>query len=804
MLPDQEAILKSSASTEDYALSETRARAGYRPQYERNTLQLNRGMDRFSEIGYLAGIEATDWSWAPLFADFDNDGWKDLFITNGIYRRPNDLDYINAVSAAATQQSLAHGIDEQNLQLVKQMPQVALPDHAFRNNGDLTFTESAAAWGLAEPGFSNGAAYVDLDNSGALDLVVNNLNAPASIYRNRARELGRHSNVAVALKGAGNNTAGIGAKVIVVAGGTRQLLEQSPTRGFQSSVDPRLHFGLGAATIVDSLTVIWPDRRFQVLTKVPVNRVLVLSQADASGRYDYSPPKTGIPPFEDVTATVRVPYRHVENRFLDTDREPLLTQLLSTEGPALAIGDVNGDGRDDMYVGGAKWQPGKLLLQLPDGGFVAASERVFAADSIGEDVAAAFFDANGDGRPDLYVATGGNEFGGRNDALRDRLYINDGGGSFHRATDALPGFFDNSSCVVPGDFDGDGDIDLFVGSRAVPQRYGLTPQSHLLENDGSGHFTDVASSKSDAIANAGLVTGAAWTDYDGDGKLDLLITGEWMPVRVLHQEDGRFVDRTGAAGFADHDGWWNVITVADLNGDGRPDLVLGNLGLNSLVHASPKEPARLFVGDFANNGSIEQFLTFYNHGTSYPLAGRDDILRALPALRERFPTYKSFGAARLEDILPNSAIARATVRQARDFASSVALNNGDGTFTIRPLPTEAQFAPVRAALARDFDGDGRIDLLLAGNFFAVTPAIGRYDASYGLLLRGDGHGRFASVDLAAMGVVIDGQVRHLGELRDGKGNRYIVAARNDTTPQILRETGGAQPAVAAPRAAIGH
>ena len=786
MLPYKEEVLKSSATTESFNVYDMKLRAGYHPQYARNTLQLNRGSGKFSEIGYLAGIAATDWSWAPLFADLDNDGRKDLFITNGIYRRPNDLDYINYVGNPAVQASLAQGATEQNAAVLKKMPHVPLVKFAFRNNGDLTFTDMASAWGLGQEGFSNGAAYVDLDNSGSLDLVVNNVNAPASIYRNHARDVNKRSSLTVTLLGDGENTAGIGAKVMIAAGGTHQLLEVSPTRGFQSSVDPRLHFGLGDAARADSLTVVWPDRRFQRLTNVPANQPLRLSQAQAGGRYDYRPAAAAEPLFTDVTTQHRIPYRHAENDFYDTNREPLVTHLLSTEGPALAVADVNGDGLDDMYAGGAKWQAGKLLLQQRDGSFRSASERVFAADSLSEDVDAAFFDANGDGRPDLYVASAGNEFGGRNEALRDRLYLNDGNGSFHRAGDALPALFDNSSCVAPGDFDGDGDIDLFVGSRVVPQQYGLTPKSHLLENDGTGRFTEVTAQRADALETAGMVTSAAWMDYDGDGHLDLIVAGEWMPVRVFHQEGGRFVDRTVAAGLTGSEGWWNSVTVADLNGDSRPDLVLGNLGLNSYITASAKEPARLYVDDFANDGSLEQILTFYKHGVSYPLPGRDDIVRQLPALRSRYPTYADFGASRIEDILPAASLARATVRQAAGFVSSVAINKGNGRFSLHALPTEAQFAPVRTALVRDFDGDGKADLLVAGNFFAVTPAIGRYDASYGQLLHGLGDGRFTAVDMTASGLLLEGQVRHLAELRSAKGETLIVAARNDTTLQLLR------------------
>ena len=788
MLPDREDVLKTSSTAEGFNIFEMKTRAGYHPQYSHNTLQLNRGLGKLSDIAYLAGIAATDWSWAPLFADLDNDGLKDLVITNGIYRRPNDLDYIGYVGNPAVQASLAKAASEESAAILKKMPHVPLANFAFHNNGDLTFTDMASAWGLGGEGFSNGAVYVDLNNSGALDLVVNNINAPASIFRNRARELNKRSSLSVTLRGAGENSAGIGAKVSIVAGGVHQLLEQSPTRGFQSSVDPRLHFGLGAATRVDSLTVVWPDRRFQVLTDVPANQLLVLTQAQAGGRYDYRRVTSATPLFEDVTRQHAIPYRHAENPFHDTDREPLMTHLLSTEGPALAVADVNGDGLDDIFAGGAKWQAGKLLLQQRDGSFRAASERVFAADSLSEDVDAAFFDANGDGRPDLYVASAGNEFAGRSDALRDRLYLNDGNGSFHRALDALPPLFENSSCVVPGDFDGDGDIDVFVGSRVVPQQYGATPKSHLLRNDGSGHFTDVAARQSDELENAGMVTSAAWMDYDGDGHLDLVVAGEWMPVRVFHQESGRFVDRTSAAGLAGADGWWSSVSVADLNADGRPDLVLGNLGLNSFIRASADEPARLYVGDFANDGSLEQILTSYRHGVSYPLAGRDDFAQVLPASRGQFPTYASFGASRIEDIVPSASLARATVRQATTFATSVAINSASGTFTLHALPTEAQFAPVRAVLARDFDGDGKLDLLLAGNFFAVTPSIGRYDASYGQLLHGLGDGRFTAVGMTDSGLLLEGEVRHLAELRAANGQLLVVAARNDTTLQLIRTT----------------
>ena len=639
MLPEREDILKTSANAESFSLFNLMVQAGYQPQYARNALQLNRGKGKFSEIGYLAGVFATDWSWSPLFADLDNDGRKDLFVTNGIYRRPNDMDYITFVSNQAVQATLHDTITDSNLRLLHKMPQVPLANYAFRNEGDLRFKNMAEEWGLAQPGFSNGAAYVDLNNSGNLDLVVNNINAPASIYRNHAREINKNHYLTVQLRGSGANTAGIGAKIEITQKGRKQMVEQMPTRGFLSSVDPRPHFGLGSSSRIDSLTVIWPDHRFQTLTNLEGDRILTLSQKDASGSYRYpnstapSPPARGqpapMPKFTDVTAKSGVDFKHEEDTFYDYNGEPLMPHLLSTEGPRLAVADVNGDGLDDFYVGGAKWQSGKLFIQQRDGTFRASNQPAFAADSLSEDIGATFFDANGDGHPDLLVVSGGNEFWGEQDALRPRLYLNDGHGNFKRARDALPDIFENGSCVAIGDFNGDGHPDIFLGSRVVSRNYGLIPKSHLLQNDGSGHFTDVTLEKAPELSEVGMVSSATWIDYDHDGKLDLVVVGEWMPVRVFHNENGKLVDRTKEVGLSGTNGWWNSVQAVDLRGNGRQDLVLGNLGLNSYLRASAKEPARLYVNDFSQRPQI--LAPIFTQGYR-SMAGAEHMF---PEMRER-------------------------------------------------------------------------------------------------------------------------------------------------------------------------
>ena len=793
MLPQREEILKTSAGAERFEIYNLKRRLGYGSQFARNTLQLNRGTaqpgqpPRFSDVAYLAGIQATDWSWSPLLADFDRDGWRDLFVSNGIYRRPNDLDYINYVADEAVQRSLQQGITEENLTLLDAMPQVPLANYAFGGSDSLFFSSKAEAWGLADEGFSNGAAYGDLDGDGDLDLVVSNVNAPAFIYENRADSLlpERHG-LALKFEGEGGNTAGIGAKVLLGGAGPVRYAEQVPTRGFLSSVDPRLYIGLGALTSVDSLTVVWPDGRFQTLTDVRADQTLTLRQEEASGHYAF-PERTSEAPFEDITDELALDFRHEEEVFFDFNREKLMPHLLSTEGPALAVADVNGDGLDDLFVGGAEEQAARLFVQTSDGDFASTNEPLWQADSLHEDVDAAFFDADADGDLDLYVVSGGNGFWGEAEALRDRLYLNDGSGGFHEAEGALPDVYANGAAVAPGDFDGDGDTDLFVGSRVVARRYGEAPRSYLLENDGTGRFRDVTEKKADGLAHAGMVTDAAWADVDGDGRPDLVVVGEWMPISLfLSGEDGRLTEVTAAAGLSKTNGWWNAVLAEDLDGDGDTDLALGNLGLNSKIKASEQEPARLYRGDFDRNGTPETILTVYRDGVSYPVASRDELVAQMEGLRRQYPSYASFGARQIEEVVSPEALREADVQEAYTFASAYAENRGDGTFTLRALPTEAQLAPVYAFFARDFNGDGPTDVLLAGGFYGVKPDRGRYDASYGLLLQGDEGGGFTPVDLERSGLLIEGEARELQPLRLADGTLAVVVARSNDRLQVIR------------------
>ena len=795
MLPKREAIRAVSGGEESRDQAALKAGIGYLPQVARNTLQINRGTapdgrPRFSDLAYLAGIEATDWSWSALLADLDLDGWRDLYVTNGIWRRPNDLDFIAYASAAHIQRDLNEGISPENLGLFERMPQVPVPNEAFRGGPGVRFSDVGVAWGLADEGYSNGATTVDLDNDGDLDLVVNNVNAPASVYLNGAAERGATA-LEITLEGEGGNTAGLGSKVTVTTDSLRQTAELSPTRGFLSSVDPRLVVGLGGATRAATVRVVWPDGRTQTLTDV-VAGALTLRQSDA-GPGDDAPAAARPPLLTDVTAALGVTWTHRETVFEDFDREPFMPHGVSTLGPALAVGDVDGDGLDDVWVGGAKTQPSALFRQTA-GGFVATDAGPWRADSLSEDVVAEFFDADGDGDLDLYVGTAGNEFWGQSETLRDRLYLGDGAGGFQKApAGALPDLFVQTGTVAPADVDGDGDTDLFVGGRVVAKAYGTAAQSALLINDGRGRFTDATGEWAPKLARVGMVSSAAWADLDGDGRPDLALAGEWMAPTVF-RNNGRALAEAGG-GLGDARGWWTALAAADLDGDGDVDLALGNLGLNSSVRATPEHPARLWLADFDDNTIPDALFTTYRDGDDYPIVPVSTLQRRFPELRKRWPSATAFGIRTPSDLFGRRAGA-ADQRTATTFASVVAINDGEGGFTLRPLPDLAQAEPVYALLADDLDGDGAADLMLGGGLLNLPPERGRYDAGYGLVLHGSS-GRFRPVSIAESGLAVSGEIRAIRHARGPSGTRLVIVGQSNGPLRVFQRGRAAAPTAAA-------
>src|SRR5436189_66912 len=786
MLPEDEYRLKTMSSFEGWDVYQAKLREGYHHQLMRNMLQLNDGNGTFSDVGQMAGVARTDWSWSALIADLDLDGYKDIYVTNGLAKDVTSQDYVAFLANRETMIQAASGKRVDFLRLINAMSSTPLPNYAFRNHGDSTFSNESAAWGLNTPSISNGAAYGDLDGDGALDLVVNNVNQEAFAYRNNARTLLKNHYLQVRLdgEGGGGNRFAIGAKVTLWSGGQQFFQEEEPTRGFQSSVDYVLTFGVGRRDTLDSVTVEWPDGRVSLLEHVATNQRLTVRQALGASLRQPSghPPSRGpqrLPLFTDVTDKVGLPYVHRENAFVDFDRERLIPKLLSTEGPFIAVADVNGDGLDDMFLGGAKGQPGALLMQQADGRFVRSNPGLFEQDAGSEDLGAVFFDADGDGHPDLYVVSGGSEFSDLAPALQDRLYLNDGRGNFRKATGSLPTEDASGSRAAAADYDGDGDVDLFVGGRVVPWHYGADPRSMLLQNDGHGHFTDVTKRLAPELERVGMVTDAVWRDVDGDGRPDLVVVGEWMPITIFHNAGGGKLVRVKTPGLEKSQGWWNRIVAGDFTGHGRVDFIVGNLGLNTRLRASASEPVTKYVKGFDRSGVSKQILSVYNHGTSYPIAMRDELIRALRYLKPRYPRYQDYAGQTVTDIFSAAELADATVKQAHTFATALVRNNGDGSFTLNPLPLEAQLAPVYGILAQDVDGDGKPDLLLAGNFDGVQPEIGRMSASYGLVLRGDGRGRFTPVPAAQSGFMVPGQARDIQRVRTRRGDLYVVVRNND-------------------------
>ncbi|MES2457312.1 MAG: VCBS repeat-containing protein [Bacteroidota bacterium] len=752
MLPEDNKRQKLLAGLDNYESFNINLRNGFYYQYMRNMLHINNGNGTYSEIGQLAGISNTDWSWAPLFADYDNDGWKDLFVTNGYMRDFTNMDAIkyneNYFKSIAGQVEPKHV-----LEMLNNMPSSDVKNYIYKNNGDLTFTNKGAAWGVNTPSNSNGAVYSDLDNDGDLDLVVNNINRSAFVYQNRADSTKHY--LKVKLDGSGKNTDGLGALVTIFNKGKQQCLEQMPAKGYLSAVSSTLHFGLGKDKIIDSIRVVWLSGRKQVLTKVLGDRLMILKESDAKGGYAY--PKALPSIFNEISSPIAS--SQVKNDINDYKRQPLLVNALSFSGPCMAKADVNGDGLEDVFVGGDRNEAGALFLQQKGGQFSKIQEP-FLADKQSEDTDALFFDANGDGFMDLYVTSGG--YGTFKDAdplFQDRLYINNGKGKLTKSNNSLPQMLVSKSCVVTTDFNGDGKPDLFVGGRQTGSRYPESPKSFILINDGKGRFTDQIKKIAPDLEYLGMVTDAVCIDLNNDKKQELVVVGDWMPITVYANDGGKLKNKTTDYFDKQYIGWWNSLKAEDLNGDGRPDLVAGNLGLNSQCQVSDEQPAELCYKDFDDNGAVDPILCFYIMGKSYPYLTRDEMLDQMSIMRPRFPDYKSYAEATLKEVFTDEEREGAKTLKANCLKTAYFESKANGKFKEMILPAQAQFSPVFTITPLDYNGDGHKDLLLCGNIYQSRIRFGRYDANHGVLLKGDGKGGFTYIPEQQSGLRLKGDVR---------------------------------------------
>ena len=752
-------------------------------------LQLNNTDGTFSEIGRLAGVNATDWSWGALIMDLDNDGLKDLFVANGIYKDLTDQDYLQYFSNRDMVMSIVSGNKVDYKTLIDAIPSVKIPSYAYKNMGGYSFQNVAVPWGLDTPSFSNGSAYGDLDNDGDLDLVVNNVNMPMFIYRNETNnQLPDNHYLKVILKGESGNTAAIGSKITVRHNGKIIYLEQMPMRGYLSTSDSRPNLGLGNLTMIDTLIVEWPDDRITILKNVQTDQVLTLFQKDAKAisLHITDSLRTTNLFFKEINIENNANFSHKEDDFNDFERETLIYHMMSTEGPRMCKGDVNGDGLDDIYVCGAKGQAGALLVQLKNGSFVSVDKPVFGADKISEDIDCAMFDADMDGDLDLYVASGGNEFPESSSALSDRLYINNGKGHFVKSEQVLPvGKYESTSCVRAEDFDNDGVMELFVGIRLKPFLYGVPVSGYLLENDGKGNFTDVTSGIAPELQDVGMIRDMLWEDVDGDGDKDMILAGEWMPLKVFINENGKFKEKKDTFGSDKTDGWWNCLASGDFDADGDVDFIAGNHGLNSRFKATSEKPVSMYVNDFDLNGTVEQIICVYDGDKSYPLALKHDLTRQIPALERKYPKYEMYKDQQITDIFTPEQLMNAIHLDAFILETSMFINNGSGSFTRKSLPVEVQFSPVYAAEAGDFNGDGNPDILLGGNLHNVKPEVGRYDASYGSFLSGDGKGGFNFIPAVVSGFHLQGEIRDIMQINVPTG-KILVVAQSDGPLQVFK------------------
>ncbi|HVS95314.1 MAG TPA: VCBS repeat-containing protein [Puia sp.] len=764
---------------------------GYQYQYVRNTLQLNQGprlgqndtigIPAFSEIAFFSGVAQTDWSWTPLVADFDNDGYRDLIITNGFPRDVSDHDFMAYRGKAEDLES--------KTDMIGKIPQIKLHNYAFRNNGDCTFADRSAAWGLETPSFSNGAAYADLDNDGAMDMVVNNIDDPAFVYRNTSRDKDTANThfLKILFVGGPQNRNGLGATAAIYYDrGKQQVYENNPYRGYLSTMEAAAHFGLDTTRSIDSVVIKWPNEKEQVLRSVPVNQVLTVKMADATEPFTWARPclDTGAL-FREISDSAGVRYTHRDVEYIDFDVQNLLPHKLSEYCPALAAGDVDGNGLDDLVVGGNAYTHAQLFLQQAGGKFVQKdlTPRAPMTTEYRKDEGILLFDANGDGKPDLYIASGGYKARPGPNEFRDRLYINDGKGNFTEDSAALPANTTSKLCVRAADINGDGKLDLFVSGRVDPGHYPKPVSSFIFRNDsrdGHAKFTDVTDAVAPALKDIGLVCDALFTDFDGDGQLDLIVVGEWMPVTFLKNEHGKFVNVTSASGVGNQFGWWNSIAAGDFRHTGRMDYIVGNVGENTLFQASDSFPVYITAKDFDHSGNFIAIPSLYlkdlrGEKKEFPAPVRDDIAKHWTSIKKKLPTYKPFAMATMDDLVSPEQRKGALRLKANQLKSCYLRNDGGGKFTMMPLPAMAQVSVLNGMLVDDFDGDGNLDVMITGNDYGTDVGIGRYDALNGLLLKGDGAGGFTPMSILHSGIYIPGDGKALVRLRSSDG-RYLAAA----------------------------
>ncbi len=765
MLSQDETVLKTSLADDDIeTYNYKHGNFGFHYQFSKNCLQKNMAGAAFCDVGLQSGVAATDWSWSPLLADFNNDGNKDLFVSNGFRYRTNDLDF-TAFSQVRMMQDAKLAGSRATQDLLHYLPAGDVPDYFYLGKGDEGFSDASAAAGFTTPTLSNGAAYADLDNDGDLDLIVNRMNGEAGVYRN---DFSSANYLSLSLKGSRGNTFGIGTKVYAYAAGQMQCVHQSPTRGFLSSVSPVLHFGFGKNITVDSLVVCWPDGSGQRLQNVKCNQRLVLKQSDATK--NFLPPvlvNNIIQDWKDATDSSGISFVHHEDEFDDLNVQPLLPHSLATQGPKFAVGDVNADGLEDFYAGGAKSQTGVLYTQKRDGKFIQSIQPAFAADSIYEDTDALFFDADGDKDLDLYVCSGGNEYFGHDAHLPDRLYTNDGHGNFTRSNN-LPELYENKSCVRACDFDKDGDLDLFVGGRANARMFGYTPASVILQNNG-GKFTEFTASTSNGLSNVGMVTDACWADVNSDGWMDLIVVGEWMPVTVFINQKGRLVKNDA---LQTSTGLWQCILPTDVDGDGNTDFLLGNWGANTKLTASENYPLKLYIHDWDGNGETEPLMATAKNDNYYSFYGKADLERRLPFLKKRFLKYTDFAGKTVEEIFTPAALNKARLLQATELKSCL-LRNQNGKLVLKELPPFLQSAPVFSFVQLP-DEEEQKTFMAAGNFYEVSPYEGRYDALLPVRFS------FNNNNAVMRGcLLLQGPVRKLAAINTSHGKALLVSINND-------------------------